>query len=110
RRARAPQRKPLVVFPRQSLRRHRACVSGVGEFPTGSFQPGLGDPGVDPAAVKRVLLCTGKIYYDLLAARAERGITDTALIRLEQLYPLPVAEVRATLAAYPGAEIGRAHV
>ena len=104
RQALSPKRKPLVVFTPKSLLRHRACVSAVSDFTAGSFQPVLGDPEADPAAVKRVLLCTGKIYYDLLAARAERGITDTALIRLEQLYPLPVDEVRAALAAYPGAE------
>ena len=55
-------------------------------------------------AVKRVLLCSGKVYYDLLQARAERGITDTAIIRMEQLYPLPVEEIKAALAQYPNAE------
>ena len=59
---------------------------------------------LNPAEVKRVLLCSGKVYYDLVQARAERGITDTAIIRLEQLYPLPVEEVRAQLATYPNAE------
>ena len=65
----------------------------------------LPDPGrPDPTAVKRVLFCSGKVFYDLLAARDQRGLTDVALIRLEQLYPLPVDEVRAVLASYPGAE------
>ena len=57
-----------------------------------------------PAGVKRVLLCSGKVYYDLFQARAERGITDTAIIRMEQLYPLPVEELKAALAQYPNAE------
>ena len=51
--------------------------------------------------MKRVLFCSGKVFYDLLAGRTERGLTDTAIIRLEQLYPLPVAEVKAQLARYP---------
>ena len=51
-----------------------------------------------------MLLCSGKVYYDLLQARAERGVTDTAIIRMEQLYPLPVEEIRAALAQYPNAE------
>src|SRR5690606_22719690 len=54
--------------------------------------------------VRRALLWSGKVYYDLVRAREERGVTDTALVRLEQLYPLPVEEVRAALAAYPHAE------
>jgi 2-oxoglutarate dehydrogenase E1 component len=69
----------------------------------------LGDPGwngtpVNPDAVKRVLLCTGKVYYDLLQARADRGITSTAILRMEQLYPLPVEELKAALAEFGNAE------
>jgi 2-oxoglutarate decarboxylase len=80
-------------------------ISAVEDFTTGGFQSVLGDPGrPDPAAVKRVLFCSGKVYYDLAQARQDRGITDVALLRLEQLYPLPVDEVRAAIALYPGAE------
>ncbi len=109
RQALSPKRKPLVVFTPKSLLRHKLAVSPLDDFTTGTFQPVLGDPGVngtplDPAAVKRVLLCSGKVYYDLLQARAERGIEDTALIRLEQLYPLPIEETKAALATYPNAE------
>ncbi|HEX5540346.1 MAG TPA: multifunctional oxoglutarate decarboxylase/oxoglutarate dehydrogenase thiamine pyrophosphate-binding subunit/dihydrolipoyllysine-residue succinyltransferase subunit, partial [Micromonospora sp.] len=104
RQAKSPKLKPLVVFTPKSLLRHRLCVSGVEEFTSGSFQPVLADTGVDPKAVQRVLLCTGKIYYDLLEERSKRGVTDTALVRLEQLYPLPAEEVRAALAAYPNAD------
>jgi 2-oxoglutarate dehydrogenase E1 component len=109
RQALSPKRRPLVVFTPKSLLRHKLCVSSVEDFTTGTFQPVLRDTGVDgsplrPEAVKRVLLCTGKVYYDLLQARAARGITDTAIVRMEQLYPLPVDEVKAALAEYPNAE------
>jgi len=104
RQALSPKRKPLVVFTPKSLLRHRDCVSAVEEFTSGGFRPVIGDDTVDPAAVRRVMLCSGKVYYDLVRAREERGVTDTALVRLEQLYPLPVEEVRAALAAYPHAE------
>jgi multifunctional 2-oxoglutarate metabolism enzyme len=102
RQALSTKKKPLVVFTPKSLLRHRLAVSAVGDFATGTFQTVIGDT-VEPAAVKRVLLCSGKVYYDLLEARRERGITDTALVRVEQLYPLPVDEIRATLARYPDA-------
>ncbi|MEH1012879.1 multifunctional oxoglutarate decarboxylase/oxoglutarate dehydrogenase thiamine pyrophosphate-binding subunit/dihydrolipoyllysine-residue succinyltransferase subunit [Micromonospora sp. CPCC 206060] len=105
RQALSPKRKPLVVFTPKSLLRHKLCVSSVQEFTNGTFQPVLRDSASPaPASVKRVLLCTGKIYYDLLQARTERGITDTAILRMEQLYPLPVEEIRAALAEYPAAE------
>ncbi|SDX96123.1 2-oxoglutarate dehydrogenase E1 component [Micromonospora pattaloongensis] len=105
RQALSPKRKPLVVFTPKSLLRHKLCVSDVQEFTTGTFQPVLRDTsGPRPESVKRVLLCTGKVYYDLVQARAEREITDTAIVRMEQLYPLPVEELRAALAEYPNAE------
>ncbi|MGH3736994.1 MAG: multifunctional oxoglutarate decarboxylase/oxoglutarate dehydrogenase thiamine pyrophosphate-binding subunit/dihydrolipoyllysine-residue succinyltransferase subunit, partial [Micromonosporaceae bacterium] len=118
RQALSDKRKPLVVFTPKSLLRHKLAVSTPEEFATGTFQPVLGDPGVngaalDPAAVKRVLLCSGKVFYDLYQARAERVAarsagsgygTDTAILRLEQLYPLPIEETRAALASYPNAE------
>jgi 2-oxoglutarate dehydrogenase E1 component len=109
RQALSPKRKPLVVFTPKSLLRHRLAVSDVEAFTTGTFQPVLADPGIngqplDPGSVKRVLLCSGKLFYDLLEARAERGITDAAIVRLEQLYPLPIEETRAAIASYPNAE------
>ncbi|WP_027345870.1 multifunctional oxoglutarate decarboxylase/oxoglutarate dehydrogenase thiamine pyrophosphate-binding subunit/dihydrolipoyllysine-residue succinyltransferase subunit [Hamadaea tsunoensis] len=105
RQALSPKRKPLVVFTPKSLLRHKLCISQVSDFTTGTFQPVLGETAaLDPKSVKRILFCSGKVYYDLVQARAERGITDTAIIRLEQLYPLPVDEVRAQLAAYPNVE------
>jgi 2-oxoglutarate decarboxylase len=105
RQALTSKKKPLVVFTPKSLLRHKLVVSPVADFTSGHFEPVLPDPGrPDPTAVKRVLFCSGKVFYDLLAARNERGITDVALIRLEQLYPLPVDEVRTALASYPDAE------
>jgi 2-oxoglutarate decarboxylase len=105
RQALSPKKKPLVVFTPKSLLRHRLCVSSVEDFTTGTFQPVIPDAGIsDNAAVKRVLFCSGKVYYDLVQARADRGITDTAIVRIEQLYPLPVDEVRAAIASYPNAD------
>jgi 2-oxoglutarate dehydrogenase E1 component len=75
----------------------------VEEFTGGSFQPVIPDTTIDPNGVRRVVLSSGKIYYDLLATRGER--TDVALVRLEQLYPLPVESISMALAAYPNAEL-----
>ncbi|MEJ3743980.1 multifunctional oxoglutarate decarboxylase/oxoglutarate dehydrogenase thiamine pyrophosphate-binding subunit/dihydrolipoyllysine-residue succinyltransferase subunit [Actinomycetes bacterium KLBMP 9797] len=105
RQALSPKRKPLVVFTPKSLLRHKLAVSAVEDFTQGTFQTVIPDSGgLSPSAVKRVLLCTGKVYYDLVQARAERKITDTAILRMEQLYPLPVEELRAALAQYPNAD------
>jgi 2-oxoglutarate decarboxylase len=105
RQALSPKKKPLVVFTPKSLLRRREAVSAVADFTSGTFAPvladhGSGAGGVDPAAARRVLICSGKIYYDLAQARAARGITDIGIIRLEQLYPTPIAELRAALSAY----------
>jgi 2-oxoglutarate dehydrogenase E1 component len=112
RQALSSKRKPLVAFTPKSLLRHKLAVSQVEDFTTGTFQPVITDAVASPESVKRVLLCTGKVYYDLLQARGDRVAargagsqlsTDTAIVRMEQLYPLPVAEVRAALSAYPNA-------
>lgn len=95
-------RKPLVLMTPKSLLRHKLCVSSVKEFVEGTFQPVLGDVDpVDPKKVRRVILCSGKIFYDLLVARRDRGIDDIAFIRVEQLYPFPEREIRALLELYP---------
>jgi 2-oxoglutarate decarboxylase len=109
RQALSTKKKPLIVFSPKSLLRHKLCVSSVADFTSGSFRPVIGDTGVNgnplrAGDVKRVLLCSGKVYYDLFQARGERGITDTAIIRMEQLYPLPVEQLRAELAKYSNAE------
>jgi multifunctional 2-oxoglutarate metabolism enzyme len=105
RQALSPKKKPLVVFTPKSLLRHRRVVSNLEAFTTGTFASVLDDPSnPNPSAVRRVLLCSGKVFYDLYEAREERAITDTAIIRLEQLYPMPVAEVKAALGRYSAAE------
>jgi 2-oxoglutarate dehydrogenase E1 component len=82
-----PWRKPLVIFTPKSLLRHKEAVSTTEDLVSGRFQRVIPDPHVDPAKVKRVLLCTGKVYYDLLDARRKRSREDVAIVRLEQLYP-----------------------
>jgi 2-oxoglutarate dehydrogenase E1 component len=96
-------RKPLVILSPKSLLRHKLAVSPVSEFTDGTFQAVLDDTLADPARVERVLLTAGKLHYALREARAARGATDTALVRLEQLYPFPAPELAAVFAAYPHA-------
>ena len=96
--------KPLIVFTPKSMLRLKAAASAVSEFTTGSFRPLIGSTGGPDAGVRRVLLCTGKVYYDLAARRQQTGATDIAIVRVERLYPLPVSELCAELARYPGAE------
>ncbi|KQX71443.1 multifunctional oxoglutarate decarboxylase/oxoglutarate dehydrogenase thiamine pyrophosphate-binding subunit/dihydrolipoyllysine-residue succinyltransferase subunit [Streptomyces sp. Root1310] len=100
-----PHHKPLVVFTPKSMLRLKAAASKAEEFTSGQFRPVIGDSSItDPAAVKKVVFCAGKVYYDLEAERQKRGVTDTAIIRLERLYPLPGAEVQAEVNKYPNAE------
>jgi 2-oxoglutarate dehydrogenase E1 component len=96
------QRKPLVVFSPKSLLRHKDATSTMDELAKGEFQRVIGevDP-LDAKKVTRVIFCSGKIYYDLVAARRERKITNIAIARLEQLYPFPEASFKAELARYP---------
>ncbi|MFI2375886.1 multifunctional oxoglutarate decarboxylase/oxoglutarate dehydrogenase thiamine pyrophosphate-binding subunit/dihydrolipoyllysine-residue succinyltransferase subunit [Streptomyces sp. NPDC018964] len=99
-----PHHKPLVVFTPKSMLRLKAAASKAEEFTTGQFRPVIGDASVDPAAVKKVVFTAGKVYYDLEAERQKRGATDTAIIRIERLYPLPGAELQAEIKKYPNAE------
>ncbi|MFF3534720.1 multifunctional oxoglutarate decarboxylase/oxoglutarate dehydrogenase thiamine pyrophosphate-binding subunit/dihydrolipoyllysine-residue succinyltransferase subunit [Streptomyces sp. NPDC002466] len=99
-----PHHKPLIVFTPKSMLRLKAAASKVEEFTSGGFRPVIGDDSVNPADVRKVVFCAGKVYYDLEAERAKRGVTDTAIIRLERLYPLPGAEIQAEIAKYPNAE------
>jgi multifunctional 2-oxoglutarate metabolism enzyme len=96
--------KPLIVFTPKSMLRLKAATSPVSAFTSGSFQPLVPDTAVDPAGVRRVLLCAGKVYYDLVARREKIGATDVAIVRVERLYPAPIAELSAELARYPAAE------
>lgn len=97
-------RKPLVVMTPKSLLRHPLATNTLEEIATGRFQPVL--PEIDDVSgVKRVVLCTGKIYVELLAERRERAITDIAIVRVEMLYPWPADAIAAIAAEYPGAEL-----
>ncbi|MEQ9122892.1 MAG: 2-oxoglutarate dehydrogenase E1 component, partial [Alphaproteobacteria bacterium] len=101
-------RKPLIVMTPKSLLRHKACVSKLAEFgPGSSFHRVIADDAKLVAAgqVKRVVLCSGKVYYDLVAARDERGVKDVAIVRVEQLYPFPVKSLTAELEKYPNADV-----
>jgi 2-oxoglutarate decarboxylase len=116
--------KPLIVFTPKSMLRLKAAASPAADFSSGSFAPVLGDTVLgdtvlgdtvlgdtvlgdtalaQPGAVRRVLLCSGKIYYDLAERRRTAGLTDVAILRVERLYPLPAAEIAAELARYPQA-------
>lgn len=95
-----PFRKPLIVFTPKGLLRHPKCVSSLKEFAQGGFQEVLDDTAVQATQVKRVLLCTGKIYYDLLDTQQKHNRTDVAIVRLEQLYPLPENQIQAIIAKY----------
>jgi 2-oxoglutarate dehydrogenase E1 component len=97
-------RRPLVAYTPKSLLRLKAAVSQLEEFTTGTFRPVIGDSS-ELEQVSRVVLCSGKVYYDLLAARTQAGRKDVALVRLEQLYPLPGDEIAAELAKYPQAQL-----
>jgi 2-oxoglutarate decarboxylase len=93
--------RPLVVFTPKSMLKRKDAASMPGDFTSGTFQPIIGDDKVEAAAVERVLLCSGRITWDLQAERKRIGDTRTAILRMEQLYPRPVAELKAQLAAYP---------
>lgn len=93
-------RKPLVVFTPKSLLRHPKCVSSVADFTEGGFQEVIDDQSVIRDEVKTLVFCTGKFYYDLLATREELNRKDVALVRVEQLFPLPVAQMQAVMEKY----------
>nr|BFF02886.1 hypothetical protein GCM10020241_45610 [Streptoalloteichus tenebrarius] len=96
--------RPLVVFTPKSMLRLKAATSPVKEFTEGRFQTVLDDPLVtDPAKVTRLLLCSGKIAYELNNEREKRGATDTAILRVEQLYPVPKRRLAELLERYPNA-------
>jgi 2-oxoglutarate dehydrogenase E1 component len=93
-------RKPLIVFTPKSLLRHPQAVSTQEELIDGVFQPLIPDSEVETQTVRSVVFCSGKFYYDLHKARAEKGRMDVALIRLEQLFPLPMTEIEKVLSQY----------
>jgi len=106
RQAYARPRRPLIVFTPKSMLRLKAASSKVQDFTTGSFQLVIDDErGLNKQSVKRVLFCSGKVYWDLLAEAQKRGDQQTAIVRVEQLYPTPVDEIKQVYAQYPNAEL-----
>ncbi|MGZ4655505.1 MAG: multifunctional oxoglutarate decarboxylase/oxoglutarate dehydrogenase thiamine pyrophosphate-binding subunit/dihydrolipoyllysine-residue succinyltransferase subunit [Blastococcus sp.] len=109
RQALSEMHRPLVVFTPKSLLRAKAAVSAVADFTDETFRAVLPDTGVggeplDDSAVRRVLLCSGKVAYDLMAQRESTGTADVAVVRVEQLYPLPAEQIREQLERYPNAQ------
>jgi len=98
-------RKPLVVMSPKSIFRHPKVVSPIEEFTKGKFQEVIGDSYADKAKVKKVLLCSGKVYFDLLERQEKDKRKDVAIVRLEQLHPFPTKQVEAELAKYKGADL-----
>ena len=97
-------RKPLVIMTPKSLLRHKACVTPWEELVKGRFQEVLDDTGVDAKRVRRVLLCSGKVYYDLVERRTQAEALDVAIVRLEQFFPYPEEQLGAVLERYSQAK------
>ena len=104
RQLKAAYRKPLVVFTPKSLLRHPLATSSLADFSQGQFQELIDDATAQVSQVRKVVFCTGKFYYDLLAQRQELQRTDVALVRIEQLFPLPVDQIEAVMAKYTQAD------
>ena len=96
-------KKPLIIMAPKSLLRHKAAVSPWQEFTEGGFQEIIDDAGAKPTA-SRLIICSGKVYYDLIEGREKREAADTAIIRIEQLYPFHSARLREIVAGYKGAQ------
>jgi 2-oxoglutarate dehydrogenase E1 component len=95
-----PFRKPLVIFTPKSLLRHPRCTSPLPEFTKDGFREVIDDPSADPGKIRKVVFCCGKLYYDLLEAKERLQKEDIALIRIEQLYPLPLIQLREIIKRY----------
>ncbi|MFI5164519.1 MAG: 2-oxoglutarate dehydrogenase E1 component [Bacteroidia bacterium] len=104
RQLKTPYRKPLIAFTPKSLLRHPKCVSSLDEFSKGGFKEIFDDTSANPKSVKKLVFTFGKIYYDLLAKKEELKNTDTALIRIEQMYPFPKKQFADILAKYNSAK------
>ena len=100
-----PFRKPLMIMTPKSLLRNKEAVSSLQELAKGGFQTVIGEntAGIDAKAVRKIVICSGKVYYDLTGARRERELADVAILRIEQLYPFPHKALEAELRKYPGA-------
>jgi len=101
----SPHHRPLIVFTPKSMLRSKAAASPSSAFTEGRWQPVLGDPHPQRAdGVRRVVLCAGKVTWELVAAREKRARTDTAIVRVEQLYPLPSSDIAAAIGEYPNTQ------
>ncbi|MET0024359.1 MAG: 2-oxoglutarate dehydrogenase E1 component [Sedimenticola sp.] len=97
-----PMRKPLVVMTPKSLLRHRLATSPLEDFTSGGFQPVIPEvDDLDPNEVERIIVCSGKVYYELLEARRTRGMRNVAIVRLEQIYPFPRGQFDRVINEYP---------
>lgn len=102
RQVKRPLRKPLVAITPKSLLRHKDAISTLEDLSEGSFQTVIGEvESIDPKKVTRLIMCSGKVYYDLLDYRRSNEITDTVIVRIEQLYPFPEEDLVEVLAQYP---------
>ncbi len=99
-----PFRKPLIIMSPKSMLRHKLSVSTLEELANGAFQTVIGD-NRPATGIDRVVVCSGKLYYDFVEAREAKGLSNVAIVRLEQLYPFPETELRQELAKYPGAQV-----
>jgi len=96
-----PHHKPMIVFTPKSMLRSKAAASTIEEFTEEQFRPVITDQGVDPKKVKLILLCSGKVTWDLVGYRDENNRDDVAIVRIERLYPLPADELHDSLAVFP---------
>ncbi|GAJ77317.1 LOW QUALITY PROTEIN: 2-oxoglutarate dehydrogenase E1 component [Vibrio sp. JCM 18905] len=100
-----PMRRPLIVMSPKSLLRHPLCTSTIEDLADGTFQSAIPEvDDLDPSKVKRVVFCSGKVYFDLLEQRRNNEQDDVAIVRIEQLYPFPMEEVQAAIAQYTNVE------
>ncbi len=100
-----PFRKPLVIFTPKSLLRHPRCVSAISEFTGGGFREVIDDASADPENITKVVLCCGKLYYDLLEAKEKLQKKEIALVRIEQMYPLPLGQLKEVVKRYNKATV-----
>ena len=98
-----PKRRPMVVFTPKSMLRLRAAASSINDFTSGTFLPVIGDVTANNAS--RVIFCSGKIYHDLVAERTKLNDSSTAIVRVERLYPLPVAQMEVEAKKHPSANL-----
>jgi 2-oxoglutarate dehydrogenase E1 component len=97
-----PYRKPLIIFSPKSTLRRKTSFSPLGDLASGGFREVISETdAIDPSTVDRLVLCSGKVYYDILETRREKGISGVAIARIEQLNPYPSDAVAAELARYP---------